>query len=99
MHWVCAGEHIENTGLYQNLGQQPNPNYGTVPGLHQQLLIQRLQRRVARTGRGLPVGQLRPAATAVFNVRTAPQRGSGTVREDLKFSLRLADPASEVGSD
>jgi hypothetical protein len=54
VHWVCAGEHIDNTGqvvrdveecsisgpgtaqyqpgLYQNLGQQPNPNYGTFPG-------------------------------------------------------------------
>ena len=70
-------------------GQQPNPNYGTVPWLHRQLLVQRLHRRVrnelavacplASSGRrpGLSLSSHRAVAWL------------GTVREDLKFRSAL----------
>ena len=70
-------------GLYQNLGQRPNPDYGTVPGLHQQLLLQRLQRRVRNelvvAGPSASSGR-RPRLSLKLTHRTAAWLG--TVRED-----------------
>src|SRR5438876_9727712 len=42
------------------------------------------------TGRGLPVGQLRAAATTVCKVRTAPQRGwrRAGILEDFRYARR-----------
>jgi hypothetical protein len=58
---VCAGEHIGNTGqVVRDAEACPSPGPGTAQ--YQPRLYQNL-------------GQLRPAAAAVFKLRTAPQRG------------------------